>query len=193
MLKPRIKVIGPTPEVRPGTSGGFPSTPALAKRTPIGLRVTDDVEQPVMFWLSWKSTDNIRIRGLRILDAVMRRRVFERGPLRVVLSGQLSDIGAVVAAFKAEYPNTIVLRYANAQRIPETAGHPASTLFQHFFEHQTLLLQKRGGGAWIIGDSAVSLPDGVSFGQRARASAFPPSPRIDNRRAGSTCVPVVVA
>lgn len=132
-------MFGPTPDVSPGTAGGFSSTSAIARRTPIRLRVTDDIEQPVMFFLSWKNYPPLlTLDALRILDAAMRRRLFERAPVPVMLNGEQIDYADIVAAVKAEFPNLIVLRYTNAQRVPE-GTRIASTMWQYLDDNQNTL------------------------------------------------------
>lgn len=152
--KPRVQVFGPIPEVTPGLelgrARGFSTDRRSAERTPIRLRITSGAEQPIMFFLSWKSTASLPINTSDLIDAPMRRRLFDRGGGRVVLSGEAADMAALVTAIKAEYPALKVLIYTNAQRVPESSK-TSGRMFAHFLANQGELLQKVSGGAKILG------------------------------------------
>jgi hypothetical protein len=104
---------------------------------------------PVMFWI------NMTGQGANsIIDAPLRRYLFQRAPDRVVLNSERDGYAELVAAIKAEHPSIKVLRYSNAQRVPE-GSRVASTMFCHFLTNaasEALILNN--------GDPKILPPDG---------------------------------
>ena len=54
-----------------------------------------------------------------MLDAALRRFLFTRMATVVVLNGEVKGYSRLVAATHAQFPSLKVLRYSNAQRVPE--------------------------------------------------------------------------
>ena len=81
------------------------------------------------------------------LDATVRRFLFTRMPNLVVLNGEQQGYAALVQATRAQFARLKILRYANAQLVPE-GSRVASTMFQHFLVHAgSQLLKRRSDGA----------------------------------------------
>jgi hypothetical protein len=81
-----------------------------------------------------------------MLDAPLRRFLFTRMPTTVVLNGELTGFESLVAATHAQFPNLKVLRYSNAQRVPE-GNRIASTMFPYFYEKANDLALIRNDGS----------------------------------------------
>jgi hypothetical protein len=72
-------------------------------------------------------------------------------PTVVVLNGQRKNFRALVDAIRSEFPDLTILRYTNAQRVPE-GTKVASTMFQHFLDNaQTEALIRRNGTPKVVG------------------------------------------
>jgi hypothetical protein len=87
-----------------------------------------------------------------MLDAPLRRFLFTRMPTAVVLNGELKGYKSLVTNTHAQFPNLKVLRYSNAQRVPE-GTRVACTMFPHFYTYaKDLALIRTDGSPKIVGD-----------------------------------------
>jgi Hypothetical glycosyl hydrolase family 15 len=87
-----------------------------------------------------------------MLDAPLRQFLFTRMPTVVVLNGELKGYKALVTATHAQFPNLKVLRYSNAQRVPQ-GTRVACTMFPYFYKHaRDLALIRTDGSPKIVGD-----------------------------------------
>jgi hypothetical protein len=104
------------------------------------------VAQAMMFFSSIKGTG-----ANDILDEPLRRFLFTRAGAYVVLNSEQDGYAELVAAIKAEFPAIKVLRYTNAQRVPE-GTRIAATMFNHFLANAaTEALIKNNGQPKILG------------------------------------------
>ena len=87
-----------------------------------------------------------------ILDRPLRRFLFCRSPRYVVYNSELDGYQAAVDAIKAEYPALMVIRYAQAQRVPE-GTRIAATLFQPLYDDRfrLCLIRRSDGTPKILG------------------------------------------
>src|SRR4029453_3939141 len=77
---------------------------------------------------------------------------FHRMPTAVVLNGELKGYKSLVTNTHAQFPNLKVLRYSNAQRVPE-GTRVACTMFPHFYTYaKDLALIRTDGSPKIVGD-----------------------------------------
>jgi hypothetical protein len=101
---------------------------------------------PGAMWISTKGDPGT------MLDAPLRRFLFTRMPTTVVLNGELKGFKELVAATHTQFPNLKVLRYSNAQRVPQ-GTRVASTMFTYFYKHaQDLALIRNDGSPRIAGE-----------------------------------------
>ena len=86
-----------------------------------------------------------------MLDAPLRRFLFTRMPTTVVLNGELKGYTKLVADTHAQFPSLEILRYSNAQRVPE-GTRVACTMFPYFYRHaKDLALIRTDGSPKITG------------------------------------------
>ena len=96
-------------------------------------------------WLSTKGAAGT------MLDAPLRRFLFTRMPTTVVLNGELKGYKKLVADTHAQFPSLEILRYSNAQRVPE-GTRVACTMFPHFYKYaKDLALIRTDGSPKITG------------------------------------------
>ena len=102
--------------------------------------------RPGALWLSTKGVSGT------MLDAPLRRFLFTRMPTTVVLNGELKGT-KLVANTHAQFPDLKVLRYSNAQRVPE-GTRVACTMFPHVYRHaKDLALIRTDGSPKIVGET----------------------------------------
>ena len=88
-----------------------------------------------------------------MLDAPLRRFLFTRMPTVVVLNGEVKGYSRLVAATHAQFPSLKVLRYSNAQRVPEGI-RVACTMFPHVYRYaRDLALIRTDGSPKIVGQA----------------------------------------
>jgi hypothetical protein len=86
-----------------------------------------------------------------MLDAPLRRFLFARMPTVAVLNGELTGYQQLVADTHAQFPDLRVLRYSNAQRVPE-GTRVACTMFPHVYKYaKDLALIRTDGSPKIVG------------------------------------------
>ena len=101
---------------------------------------------PGAMWLSTQGDPGT------MLDAPLRRFLFTRMPTVAVLNGELRGYKALVTDTHAQFPNLKLLRYSNAQRVPQ-GTRVASTMFPHFYRYaQDLALIRLDGTPRIVGE-----------------------------------------
>ena len=101
---------------------------------------------PGAMWLSTRGDPGT------MLDAPLRRFLFARMPTIAVLNGELRGYTALVTDTHAQFPNLQLLRYSNAQRVPQ-GTRVASTMFPHFYRHaQDLALIRLDGTPRVVGE-----------------------------------------
>jgi hypothetical protein len=88
-----------------------------------------------------------------MLDAPLRRFLFTRMPTLVVLNGEVRGYRRLVANTHAQFPGLKVLRYSNAQRVPQGI-RVASTMFPHVYRYaKDLALIRTDGTPRIVGNA----------------------------------------
>jgi hypothetical protein len=119
---------------------------SLHEMRDVASNVLPPPHSPGALWLSTQGNSGT------MPDAALRQFLFTRMPTTVVLNGELKGYKKLVADTHAQFPNLKVLRYSNAQRVPQ-GTRVACTMFPYFYKYANdLALIRTDGSPKIVGE-----------------------------------------